>query len=1031
MRRLGNRKRTWLLILLSLLFLGSGAAILHLIQKPLTSTPKLIDKSPEISVWERPSDPASESVESQIEAEKEPTEFATTPAPIINEQAVDHETKTVEVIVGNESINKLPEAPVEKHSQKTIKLPGSKATSKIIEPVLEARPAENSAAPDNNNQFEELDDHDNPAEFVEADDLNEADEYDEVDEAVSLVISAPSSGTQVKQPSQPATPTVVKKGIAVPDMIVEEEVIPEDGIQEGYVGIRINKTRGSAFYKVMINEEEQPYVDVQDALQTWLDLKPDCRMDRKYCQTKMPGTNTVFWLDAESLQMGNSDGLNISIPADAVIERNNKLWLRYDWWNKWLPMTTNWSVNSYILGFYPNFPLMAELKLQRIKSRKAFIAQKDKRDIIEKIPPIVPEATSTMQARYRLQYNRSSSGQTDVLGDFDVLADVLGGTFLTGGHQNVAISSTNVVTDTHGTMDYWRYTFKKKAHFNLLEFGDTWHRSTLLVPSVFVSNGVQFNRLESKHSAGLFEISDRTQPGTEIDVFLNGFILKTIIVGQDGLYSIEEQYVSGGDIVTLRFYYPDGSQREELIRIAPDNALILPPGVWDTRIVAGDTATGQFSHAGLRLGTGYASSIGVHAYDFPLTNGDVDKAVSLDAAWRPFNSLGLAWENLSFDHGDDYTFRLDYTGIPYNSFQYEQSSVHTGSPLYDMSSTLIQSTDLWKVRHLFRYAGWAWRGEYIDTVERNIFNTSLNKRFNQKYSGYFETQNEWNNDQRLLEFKKVGVTYAPDKTTMIDFSRAWTPQTTTWTTNYRIQKGGESNTWDLNLNASYTEGSSAASVGALWRLSRNLSTGFSASKDEFIVRVVWTDIITQKPGPKYWDEFATGTLAGTLMMPASDDNPAQPFKGAIIRADNKWIKTDTKGEYVITGLPTDQRVAVSVDNTSLDATVVPEEEMAVAYFRPGTRIHYDPKITWTTGIDGYVIHSKPIPEAAAVKIVRREDDKLIKTVSVESDGFFLAEGLSSGEYYLYLTDVENPPPPLKVDIPSGTDWISNIKWHWP
>lgn len=1015
MERAGKRNANWFLILLALLLIGAGAALLQHLFEPQKDSSRLKEKPHAI-----------QSRETLSGHKKEPAPKFTSPK------------TTATAVEPKPGVSKIP--PVAKHRSESKSIDKKEdATGESMHKSLHEAPIDLFGPPDDeyipNTEAEEL--------FgpPDSDDVvYEADGVDEVefmgDETISdesAVVDSDASGEAVieeQQYDKDKTPGVAANYSQVPDIIMEAEPNSSDGIQEGYVVIRVSKYRGSLFYRVMINEEEMPYIDIQGALETWLDLTADCKIGRKYCQTTLRPTQKIYWLDAKSLQMGNSDDGVIDIPADAIIERENKIWLRYDLWPQWLPMKTNWTMQSYILGFYPNFPSLVELKETRKNNRKILQAQKEKKEDMEKIVPIMPAAMSAIQARYRLQYDRSSSSdETNVLGDYDLMVDLMGGTFITGGHRDVVLDASNEVTENEGDTDYWRYTFRNKKHFSLLEFGDTWYKSSLLVPSVIVSDGVQLNRLEREHGAGKFELSDRTRPGTEIDVFLNGFLLKTIIVGHDGLYTIEEQYVSGGDYINLRFYFPDGSEREDVIRIAPDNALILEPGEWDTQLITGDTDAGQFNHAGLRLGTGFSSSIGVHAYEFPVTDGS-DPAYGLDAAWRPFNSLSLSWERLYFEHGEDYTVRADYTGIPLNTFQIEHQSIHTESPLYAMSSTQLQSTDLWKLRHFFRYDGWSWRGEYIDSVERDAFNASLNKRFNQKYSSYVETQNEWNDEQRFLDYKKVGVTYTPDKSTMVDINRGWTPETTTWSINYRLQKGGKSRNWDLNLHAIYTEGGSTESATILWRLSRNMSTSFTASNDEFHVRFIWTDIIAQKPGPAFWDEFGTGTLAGTLLMPKTDGEPPQPYKDIIVRADTKRAKTNEKGEYAITGLPPDQRVAVSVDDTSLDASVVPEQDIVVAYFRPGTRIDYNPKIVWTIGIDGYLIHTIPIPEEAAIKIVRHQDNKLIKTVAVESDGFFIAEGLSAGKYVLYLTDVENPPPPLNIVIPAGSDWVSNINWQW-
>ena len=56
----------------------------------------------------------------------------------------------------------------------------------------------------------------------------------------------------------------------------------------------------------------------------------------------------------------------------------------------------------------------------------------------------------------------------------------------------------------------------------------------------------------------------------------------------------------------------------------------------------------------------------------------------------------------------------------------------------------------------------------------------------------------------------------------------------------------------------------------------------------------------------------------------------------------------------MSGIAPYQKLITKVNPVTLDATVAPEKEFDVVYFRPGTHITWNPKLLWTAGMDGTI-----------------------------------------------------------------------------
>ncbi len=269
----------------------------------------------------------------------------------------------------------------------------------------------------------------------------------------------------------------------------------------------------------------------------------------------------------------------------------------------------------------------------------------------------------------------------------------------------------------------------------------------------------------------------------------------------------------------------------------------------------------------------------------------------------------------------------------------------------------------------------------------------------------------------------------------IDLTTDWNEHAGTKLSLDYTYHGGTDSSFDVSMNLTSkinSDDSTQLSAKFDWRITPNLALNLFAGSDTYGVSISWSDLMTQTPGPLSWNDFAKGTISGRVTYPLQDhDEAVQPIAGATVRVDNALAETDEEGRYEVTGLPTYTKLLVSVDANSLDATLAPVNNFTLAYLRPASHLKYNPTLTWTKGVDGYIVYSQPIPPGGVIEIYQSKSNTLIKRVTPDTDGFFIVEGLTSDQYTFTLSGVESPPDPINVKLTEDIDWLSDLKWEWP
>ncbi|MGK5095037.1 hypothetical protein WDW89_23885 [Deltaproteobacteria bacterium TL4] len=822
---------------------------------------------------------------------------------------------------------------------------------------------------------------------------------------------------------------------------------------EGFIAFQVRKNQGNSFYRVMMDQEEHPYIDMEDALFHWMEMRGSCDVETRHCIAESPIKKHTYQINGKTFQL-QSTALEdpLSFPAEGLIFVEDKMWLRYDLWEQWVPVTVSWSLSQFFLRFIPQYPPLKDVTQQREELRKKYLKNKVERERIESIPPLAPTDIFRNELRYRLQYSQEltrlqEEGVRAQFSDFfyEYNADYLEGT-LQGSGSFTQIESQKQIENID--FSQWRYTRLGQKYFHLFEMGDLRLSETLIVPSLMLKTGFRLQRLEPEQGVGILNFSGFAPIGTEVELYHNGLLVaftkvqplpesKLDVLGLfdaadgTGIYEFQDVHVSGGGVLSLNYYYPDGFSKEEIIRIAPDNGRILAPKNWDAQFYYGDAPSGEIAHVDFRYGLLSNGSMGLHFYQLydelqSLMVG-VDQFMGIagvDLAYRPFYGLTLLAEKLQSEISTDYGVLVNISYFNPHVIELEARFLDPLSPFYRIYSGEQKSTEFYQLTHNITYKEWAWQARYFQNTIEQALQPTLRYRISYQWSIYTEPEFKRFFNGEYTDKKMYGAEYSSEYQG-VKLVRTLQNAFGDTTFTYRFQ-GKELVPWDLTFNLTLPDDNETRySLSILWNPTSKINTSLRIYEQGQSGQINWTDIISHKQGPTDPRHFGMGTLSGRVMVPARPDQLPLPLAGVVVKAGTQRGVTDINGKYIITGLPTYQRIEVKLEPSSIDIGLLPKKDFEVVIFRPSTQIEYDPELTWSAGIDGSV-ELEPEPQLEISIEAINESHQVVSFGTVEVDGFFVIERLTPGTYWLQVKGHPKPPPPFKIVVDEGVDWISGI-----
>lgn len=201
----------------------------------------------------------------------------------------------------------------------------------------------------------------------------------------------------------------------------------------------------------------------------------------------------------------------------------------------------------------------------------------------------------------------SSRGNTNTLARIGI------GAVLAGGETNVQLNISDKMPFALNNQYFlWRYVNNDKKYFKQVSAGRMNAPGTFsAIPSVL---GIQVNNTATRQrqAFGSYLVSDVTEPGWVVELYVNDVLVDYTKADASGLFSFEVPLVYGNTNVKYKFYGPWGEERssEQLINIP---FAFLPKNKLDYSLTAGvvaDSSKDPFSRLHVNYGVSKRITIG-------------------------------------------------------------------------------------------------------------------------------------------------------------------------------------------------------------------------------------------------------------------------------------------------------------------------------------------------------------------------------------------------------------------------------------
>lgn len=805
-------------------------------------------------------------------------------------------------------------------------------------------------------------------------------------------------------------------------------------LDEGFVFLKIAKFKGNKFYRVLLSEDEIPYIDVVNIMSEYLDMA-DVHFDRdeQYCSGVQNPEGIKYWINAKTLTHGNSNVVNdITLPLDGAIVKEGKVWLRYDLLSNWLNVSSDWSLNQYILSITPKFKLLYQKK-EQIKIRRESHAQKKKEfEKIESMKPIESDSNLTTQAKVLVEVERPLSQATDDIvfsTNAQTTTDLYKGTLYLDGS---ASTNSNEMTEY-----YWNYRTNDRLGLHLIEAGDTTvDRTSLLIPTVGIKHGLKVQRLKSGIKNGLYTVKGRAPKGSEVDIFHNGILVKSITVKEDGAYEVKDLLVAGSDSITTEILYPDGRDETIQEKITPDKSIVLPRNTFNFSGVTGiKPNSSSVYYANLRYGLLPNLTTGVH-YIFDAE--EMEKGVTIvDVAWRPFASALFLYESaagssIEENQTIDHSIALNLEMIKYNFFQFRFFNINNNSPiLYNKSLTRGISKQL---LHKLSFYNFLWENRINQTDENFTAQSTLTKVIGRKLNISLMGEQESLHGDNEIDSLSTRISYSPSLTHRLTFNQQLISSDKVSSFEYEYRDRNSVRPLNGKFSISRSESSKYTGFGeGSWNFTKKLALAASTDGEDFGIKLSFVDVFSPiGKSISSRKEYKQGIIYGKVIPPLGTASNFS-LENIEVKAGRLKAMADRDGNYILKGVHTHAPLKVFVEPNSMDITMVQKDEFKLVKLRPATNLQLDIILSNSVGLDGVLVSNKGIPPGTKIEVINISNEKKVKEVEVEEDGFFLIENIPAGEHELRLITLpedRTAPTPKRFSIQEGEDWLSDLKWDW-
>jgi hypothetical protein len=591
------------------------------------------------------------------------------------------------------------------------------------------------------------------------------------------------------------------------------------------------------------------------------------------------------------------------------------------------------------------------------------------------------------------------------------------GTEFLGGETDIELNySTRTQFDKRQQQYHWRWANNNSNIVKQVVVGKISSRSIASIYSPLIGTIVTNTPTSYRRSFGTYTMSDFTEPGWTVELYINNVIVDFTTSDASGFYKFDIPLVYGASIVLVKFYGPWGEERqkEQIINV-PFN--FLPKGEMQYSISGAmlqDTSHNVFTHTEVSVGISRHLTLG-GGYEYLSSIQSSPSIPFVNGSAQLFSNILINGEYaygvrtkalLSYSLPSNFVFDIDYTKYAFEqkaiTFNYlEERKIRISLPIsirkFKAYSRLSYSQNVLKetkystmeatISTFFRgvSANFTGNANWLGNYDKYIYgNLALGFRFFKTLSFRPQAQYDFSNNKLI--------------TTKVELENNFSPKTNlslTWENNFR----SNFNTIELTFRYDF----SFAQISLNTRFSNNaIITGQSARGS----------LATGSGnGHAIFDRRSQVGRAGLTVIPFLDinnndhrDNNEPITSGMSIRINGGRILPDSKDSIIrIMDLEPYASYMLEFSDTQFDNIAWQIQNKAISIMMDPNQFKLlEIPIKVMGEINGMVYMKTGTRLKAQSRIVINiftENGILIAKTQSESDGYFSYIGLAPGKYY--------------------------------
>lgn len=299
-------------------------------------------------------------------------------------------------------------------------------------------------------------------------------------------------------------------------------------------------------------------------------------------------------------------GVTTDLPPGSMIRSETSLYLHSRYFGQvfGLHCTFNFRSLGVTLDTRHELPVIREMRLEQMRQNINKLKGEVKADTI--LPRSYP-FFHFGNADWSVINSQSTEGQSDTRLNLGL------GAVIAGGETNISLLYNDNQPFREKQQQYlWRYANNDFQYLRQVMVGKIASQATSSIYAPVVGAQVTNAPTSFRRSFGSYTLSDRTEPGWTVELYVNNVLVDYTKADASGFFSFEVPLVYGNSAILLKFYGPWGEERtrEQNISI-PFN--FLPKGEIQYTAGAGiveDTLQSKFSRVQVNYGLANRMTVG-------------------------------------------------------------------------------------------------------------------------------------------------------------------------------------------------------------------------------------------------------------------------------------------------------------------------------------------------------------------------------------------------------------------------------------